>query len=81
MIHSPSFILDRREKRKQREADLEKKARNIRSHVKALERRRSDFYSIAQERGRRREVVFKSSERKCLGPQLYFQVQRERDTI
>ncbi len=62
IIHSPSFILDRREKRRQREADLEKKAKYIRSQVKALERRRSDFYSIAQERGRRREKVMKSAE-------------------
>jgi len=59
--NSPSFILDRREKRKQREAELEAKAKSIRSQVKALERGRSDYYAIARSRGRRREQVFEAS--------------------
>ena len=55
--HSPSFIIERREKRKAREKELERKAKMDSKSKYHLSRGKSDV-NTAIERGRRREKIF-----------------------
>lgn len=74
--HSPSFIIERREKRNQKEADILRKAnieptsKSINSYNMALSRGKGSA-SNAIERGRRREQIFGKSSKSSSGPRTY----------
>jgi len=70
MVNSPSFILDRREKRKAREAELVKKTKVTPRQQFSVSRGKSDI-STAIERGRRRENIFEHSSKTKPGGRTY----------
>lgn len=86
--HSPSFILERREKRKMREEEIARKAR-VEAKIDdvdrlALIRGKSDVTN-AIERGRRRDQIFENAPKESTGPRTYspekmkFALESERD--
>jgi len=74
--HSPSFIIERREKRKQKEADILRKAnieptsKTINTYKGASSRGKGSA-SNAIDRGRRREQIFGKSPKSSSGPRTY----------
>eukprot|EP00979_Chaetoceros_neogracilis_P010928 scaffold2620_cov217-Chaetoceros_neogracile.AAC.1 len=72
--HSPSFILDRREKRKKREEDKARDAR-VEAKIRDVDRfapiREKPDFSSAIERGRRRDLIVEKAPKGITGSRTY----------
>lgn len=72
--HSPSFILDRREKRKKREEDKAREAR-VEAKIRDVDRfapiREKPDFSSAIERGRRRDLIVEKAPKGITGSRTY----------